>query len=414
MKTEFYIAQRLNSRDHHKSSISRPIIRVAVLGISLGLAVMIIAVSIVTGFQQEISKKVIGFGAHIQILNFDSNKSFETIPITRNEGYQPFVSTIKGIKHMQAFATKAGIIKTRQEIQGVVLKGVDNEYDWNFFRENLVEGSVCHITDSGISNDLLISQKLANTLKIGVGDQIATYFVQQPPRMRRFTICGIYESSLDDFDKVMVMCDLRHIQKLNDWSPEMVSGYEVLINDFNKLDEMTVKVNDLIGYDFFENGSKLKVVNVKEKYPQIFSWLQLLDLNVWIILILMLLVAGINMISGLLVLILERTSMIGILKSLGAQNASIRNIFMIQSGFLISKGLLWGNLIGIGVCLFQQYTHILKLDPSTYYIATVPVNLQIGTILLLNIGTLIITILMMLLPSLIIARISPEKTIKFN
>lgn len=414
MNVALYIARRINSSVRNKKSLSHPIITIATAGIALGLAVMIISVAIVTGFKKEIRNKVSGFGSHIQILNFDSNKSFETQPIEKDKGYYPFIKTLKGVKHMQVFATKAGIIKTKDEIQGVVLKGVGSDYDWSFFKKNLIAGDVFKIDDSIKSKNILISQTLANLLKLKPGQDIAMFFIQDPPRMQRFTISGIYNTSLDEFDKLFVLCDIKHIQKLNNWSPNLVSGFEVEIEEFNELDRMNEEISNIINYDFFENNTRMRVISIREKHPQIFDWLGLMDMNVWVILILMVAVAGVNMISGLLILILERTNMIGVLKSVGAENFRIRNIFLYQSVFIISKGLFWGNLIGISICLIQQQFHVLKLDPASYYLDAVPVNFNIPYILLLNIGTLLITVFMLVLPSLIISSISPAKTIRFN
>jgi len=414
LNVALYIARRINSSVRNKKSLSHPIITIATAGIALGLAVMIISVAIVTGFKKEIRNKVSGFGSHIQILNFDSNKSFETQPIEKDKGYYPFIKTLKGVKHMQVFATKAGIIKTKDEIQGVVLKGVGSDYDWSFFKKNLIAGDVFKIDDSIKSKNILISQTLANLLKLKPGQDIAMFFIQDPPRMQRFTISGIYNTSLDEFDKLFVLCDIKHIQKLNNWSPNLVSGFEVEIEEFNELDRMNEEISNIINYDFFENNTRMRVISIREKHPQIFDWLGLMDMNVWVILILMVAVAGVNMISGLLILILERTNMIGVLKSVGAENFRIRNIFLYQSVFIISKGLFWGNLIGISICLIQQQFHVLKLDPASYYLDAVPVNFNIPYILLLNIGTLLITVFMLVLPSLIISSISPAKTIRFN
>jgi lipoprotein-releasing system permease protein len=409
-----FIAKKINETKDNKNAISRPIISVAIAGIALGIAVMILSIAIVTGFKKEIRNKVIGFGAHIQILNFDSNKSFETQPIEKDKSYYPFINKLKGVKHMQVYATKAGIIKTKENIQGIVLKGIDAEYDWSFFKTKLIKGEAFSLSDSTTSNNIILSETLAKLLKLDVGDDVAVFFIQQPPRMRRFKITGIYNTSMEEFDKMFVFCDLKHIQRLNNWDNNMISGFEITIDNFDNLDDMTDEIRTIVGYDFFENGSKLKVLNIKDKYPQIFDWLGLMDMNVWIILILMLAVAGVNMISGLLILILERTNMIGILKALGANNFKIRNIFLYQSAFIISKGMFWGNLIGIGICLLQMHFQIIKLDPASYYLDAVPINFNLLHILLLNIGTLIVTIAMLVIPSMIISKISPAIVMRFS
>jgi lipoprotein-releasing system permease protein len=414
VNTEIFIARKLIVSKDNRKSISRSILNVAIFGISLGLAVMIVAMAVVTGFKNEITRKVVGFAAHIQILNFDSNISYETQPINSEQDFLPGLQQHPSVAGVYEFATKAGIIKTKSDIQGVVLKGVGPGYDWGFLRDYLREGDILTITDSARSNKVLISRYIASLLKLELHEDFLMYFIQDPPRMRRFTVAGIYETSLEEFDRVFVFGDIRHIQRLNDWTGEQISGFEINLNDFNDLEEETYMVMNTVGFGFEEDGSRLKVVNIHDKYPQIFDWLTLQDMNVLIILILMLVVAGFNMVSGLLILILDRTNMIGILKALGSANVSIRKIFMYQSGFLILRGLLWGNIIGIGICLIQQYTGILELDQSSYYLNTVPVNLNVVHIVALNLGTALAIILMLIIPSMIISRISPARAIRFE
>ena len=375
---------------------------------------MIIATAIVTGFKNEIRNKVIGFGSHIQILNYDTNTSYETAPVNKNQEFYPRMANLPGIKHIQVFSTKAGIIKTETDIQGVVLKGVGSDFDWTFFKKNLTDGVAFRVTDTIKTNKVLISKYIAQLLKLKVGDSFSMYFVQEPPRIRKFTISGIYETSLEEFDKIYVIADIGHIQKLNNWSDNEVSGFEILLDNFEDLEEKTWVVQQEVGFGFEEDGSRLKIRNIIQKYPQIFDWLNLQDMNVWIILILMLIVAGFNMVSGLMILILERTNMIGILKAVGTQNWSIRKIFLYQSAYLVAKGLFYGNIIGIGLCLLQHYFGIIKLDESSYYLSTVPINFNILYILGLNLGTLLLTVLMLIIPSYLISRISPVKAIRFD
>jgi lipoprotein-releasing system permease protein len=414
VNTEIFIARKLILSKDNRKSISRSILNIAIFGISLGLAVMIVAVAVVTGFQNEITRKVIGFAAHIQILNFDSNISYETQPISSRQEFLEELKEDPSIAGVQVFATKAGIIKTRSDIQGVVLKGVGPGYDWDFLREYLQEGEVLTLTSSEQSNKVLISRYIASLLKLNLNDDFLMYFIQDPPRMRRFTVAGIFETSLEEFDRVFIFGDIRHIQKLNDWRDDQISGFEVNLSAFKDIDRYTLEVMNTVGFGFEEDGSRLKVVNIYDKYPQIFDWLNLQDMNVLIILILMLVVAGFNMVSGLLILILDRTNMIGILKALGSPNVSIRKIFLYQSGFLILRGLFWGNIIGIGLCLIQQYTGFLELDQSSYYLNTVPINLNALYILGLNLGTALAIILMLIIPSMIISRISPARAIRFE
>jgi len=414
VNTEIFIARKLILSKDNRKSISRSILNIAIFGISLGLAVMIVAMAVVTGFKNEITRKVVGFAAHIQILNFDSNISYETQPINSQQEFLSELRENPSIASVQVFATKAGIIKTKSDIQGVVLKGVGRGYDWGFLQDYLREGEILSLSDSARSNKVLISRHIASLLKLSLNDDFLMYFIQDPPRWRRFTVAGIFETSLEEFDKVFIFGDIRHIQKLNDWSEEQVSGLEVNLTTFSELDRLTGLVMNTVGFGFEEDGSRLKVINIHDKYPQIFDWLNLQDMNVMIILILMLVVAGFNMVSGLLILILDRTNMIGILKALGSPNVSIRRIFMYQSGFLILRGLFWGNIIGIGICLLQKYTGIMELDQSSYYLNTVPVNLNALHVIALNLGTALAIIGMLIIPSMIISRISPARAIRFE
>jgi lipoprotein-releasing system permease protein len=414
MNFPYFIAQRLIKGRREETSFSRPINVIAIIGIAMGLAVMILSVAILTGFKQEIREKVVGFGSHIQIMNFDSNISFETTPVSDTQKFIPQIKEIPGIRHIQVFATKAGIIKTDEDIQGVVLKGIDSDYDWKYFKSCIVDGSVFTVSDSGRTDKVIISKKISEMLRLKTGDSFVMHFIQDPPRMRKFTISGIYETSLEEFDKMYVLCDIGHIKRLNGWEDDQVSGFEVFIDDFDKLEDMTSAVRDVIGYRIAEDETKFKVVNIRMKYPQIFDWLNFQDVNVIIIIILMLVVAGFNMISGLLILILEKTNMIGILKALGSEDKAIRRVFLYQAAYLIGKGLIWGNLIGIGIAYLQLKTGIITLDPSSYYIKTVPINLELSHILLLNAGTMIAIIIMLLVPSQLISRITPVKAIRYD
>lgn len=414
MNLPYFIANRLIKGRREGTSFSRPINVIAIIGIAMGLAVMILAVSILTGFKQQIREKVVGFGSHIQIMNFDSNISFETTPISDTQEFVPKIKLIPGIRHVEVFATKAGIIKTDKAIQGVVLKGIGSDFDWGYFSSNMVDGSVFTVSDTGRTDKVIISKKISDMLSLKKGDSFAMHFIQDPPRMRKFTICGIYETSLEEFDKLFVFCDIGHIKRLNGWEDDQVSGFEIFIDDFDKLDEMTLAVLDVIGYKIIEDETKFKVTNIRTKYPQIFDWLNFQDINVIIIILLMLIVAGFNMISGLLILILEKTNMIGILKALGSDDTTIRKVFLYQAAYLIGKGLFWGNIIGVGLALLQLKTGVITLDPSSYYIKTVPVNLDLIHVLLLNGGTMFAIVIMLLVPSQLISRITPVKAIKYD
>ncbi|HOW24733.1 MAG TPA: ABC transporter permease [Bacteroidales bacterium] len=406
MNLELFIANRIVARG--EPGFSRPVTRITILSIVLGLAAMIVSVAIVTGFQQQIRDKVIGFGSHIQITRYDSNISYEPEPVQMEEQYLEKIRGIIGVKHVQAFAIKAGIIKTEEQMEGVVLKGVGSDYDWSFFRPRIIEGSLFQVSDTGKTDDIILSKNLASRLELSVGQEVRMYFIiGNTTRGRKFRISGIYETGLEDFDNTYVLGDIGHIQKLNNWTPGQVSGYEVLIDRFRDMEDITQSVFNEIPYD-------LDAMNIRQLYPQMFDWLKLQDMNVAIILILMVLVAGITMISTLLILILERTGMIGILKALGAANWSVRKIFLYNAVYLIGKGLLWGNIIGLGICLLQKHTGLIRLPQESYYVSVVPIHLDPWHIILLNIGTLVICTLMLVVPSYIIARIMPARAIRFN
>lgn len=420
MNTEFFIAKRLFSAEENKKKLSSAVVNIAIVGIALGMVVMILSVAIVTGFKQQVGEKVTGFASHITITDYSINTSFETSPVEKHQNFYPDIEKEKGIKHIQVFALKAGIIKTKSDIQGVVLKGVGSDFDWSFFKKSMVEGTIFHVNNQTKTNRVIVSEYIARLLKLKVGDPLFMYFINKntknnnPVKQRRFKICGIYNTGLIEFDKNFVLCDIGQVQKLNGWTKSQVSGFEININDFSQLEEMTNLVYGQTNTTYEAGKKQLMVKNIKDSYSNIFDWLELSDTNAWIILTLMVLVGGFNMISGLLVIILERTHMIGILKALGARNYSIRKIFLYNAAFLVSKGILWGNLIGILFCIIQYQFEIVKLDPATYYIDAVPINLKISHLILLNIGTLLVTTAMLILPSMYISKISPVKAIRFS
>jgi lipoprotein-releasing system permease protein len=413
LNLEFFIAKRIHFQQG-KKNVSRPAVRIATIGIALGLAVMLISVAVVIGFKQEIRNKTIGFGGHIQVTNFDNNNTYEMNPIKADNALIKKISSIEGVKHVQRFVTKPGIIKTDTEFQGIVIKGIDSGFDWKFFKSNLVEGKLLDLTGEKPSNEVIISKYLANLLGLKLGDSFYTYFIQNRVRARKFKIVGIYSTNFIEYDKLFLLADMRQVQALNDWKPDSFSGLEVLINDFDQLDRVGDAVYAATANKFSKEGNTYSTQTIKQLNPQIFSWLNLLNMNVWVILCLMLSVAGFNMISGLLILILERTSMIGILKSMGATNWSIRKIFLYHSFFLIGKGMLWGNVIGLSLCAVQYFTGIIPLDPEAYYVSTVPIAFNWFYFLLLNIGTLIASILMMIGPSYLITKIDPAKIIRYE
>lgn len=416
MNTELFIAKRLFSSKDQSRHLSHRIVRLAIAGISLGMVIMILSVAIVVGFQKEVEGKVNGFAAHLQIVNYDNNQSYQTGPVESDQVPRARLINLAGIRHIQKFATKPGMIKAGDEIQGVVLKGIGEDFDWSFFEKNKIEGTKIRLDSAGTDN-VWISEQLADKLKLNLKDRFRMYFLNENerlPRIRQFIVGGIYRTGLEEFDLMFVLADIRHIQRLNAWTEYQVSGYELFAGDLNKLDDLEAQVRHEVILAQKDNEPSLQVINIRHKFPQIFDWLDLLDMNVWIILALMVTVAGFNMISGLLVIILERTQMIGILKSMGAANASVRKVFLYLSAFLVGKGLIWGNLLGISLCLIQYYFKIVHLDPTSYYVSTVPVNLSLYHLLLLNIGALAVTMLMLIAPSWLVSRISPEKTIRFD
>ena len=405
MNIELFLAQRLNKQSN--SPFSRPIIRVAILAIALSMAVMIIATSVVTGFQKEIRDKVIGFGSHIQITHFSHGNSYESQKINNIDSLKKSLERIDEINHTQSFATKAGIIKTKEEIQGVVLKGVGSDFDPSFFKNNLIEGFFTQYIDTLTSNKVLISNKLAKKLQLQLNDKMVMYFVQDPPRARTFEISGIYETGLSELDELIVVADIQHIQKLNEWKKNESGGLEIIIEDFDNIDIVTQQVYQQLGFD-------LNAQNIKDLYPQIFDWLDLQDLNVQVILMLMIIVAAINMITALLILILEQTQLIGILKALGTKNWSIRKVFLYNAVYLIGKGLFWGNITGILLALIQFYFQPIQLNEATYYMSVVPINLKLIHLILLNLGALLICWTALIIPSYLITKITPIKAIRFE
>jgi len=369
---------------------------------------MLISIAVLKGFKKEISEKVVGFGSHIQISHFDSNNSYEPTAIKVSGDDISKVKEIEGVENISAFGLKAGIIKTDNQIHGVVLKGLDTKYDWGFFREKITEGKAPVLNDTLPSNDLLISEKIADLMHYKIGDAVRMYFIiDNQVRARKFNITGIYETGLTEFDEMYVLGDIRHIQKLNDWKEGEVSGYEILINDFKQLDNISEEVYNVIGYD-------LNTQTIKQLYPQIFDWIEIQDLNVIIILVLMTLVSGITIISTLLILILEHTRDIGVLKAMGSKISSIRLIFVYASLYIVFYGLLWGNALALSLIYIQKTFGIFPLPEDSYFLSQVPVSIGVFEILAVNTGTILVSFLMMLVPSIVIRYISPVKAIRFE
>lgn len=415
MNLELFIAKRIHfGKQKGEKRVSSPAIKIAIAGVAIGLAAMILSVAIVIGFKQEVRNKVVGFGSHIQIVNFDNNTSYDTHPICVSDSLLGKLKKTNGIQHTEIFATKPGIIKTENNFQGVILKGVSNDYDWSFFKQNLIEGSILDMSDTVSVNEAIISKDIAKKLNLKLGDKFITYFVQDRVNARPFIIKGIYSTNFEDYDKMFIVTKIGLIQKLNGWEADQVSGIELLVTDYNKLDE----IKENIFFDMMSHpdrmGNTLYTKSIKEMNPMIFNWLDLLDMNVWVIILLMLAISVFTMVSGLLIIILERTNMIGMLKTMGARNRSIRKTFLYVSSFLIIKGMLWGNIIALIILFAQKQFGFIKLDPETYYVSEMPVNINLLYILLINIGTLLISMAMMVGPSYLIAKISPAKSIRFE
>lgn len=398
MNLEFEIAKRLHFDRRGKRTISRPAVRIATVGIALGLVVMMLSVSIVLGFKHTIRDKVIDFGSHIQITNYDNNSSFETKPISVTPALKQALLDIDHVQSVNAFATKPGILKTDENVQGIILKGIDNLGDT--------------ISDPQGS---IVSQYLADLMDLQVGDSYLAYFVNEDGiRGRKFHVSDIYCTHFEEHDKKFILCQLDQVRRLNDWDSTQASGFEIRLDQYDALQPTADRIYALVANRLQPDGSALLPLTVEQLNPQVFAWLDMLDVNVWIILTLMILVAGFNVISGLLILILERTTMIGLLKALGAQDWSIRKIFLFQASLLIGKGMLLGDIIALTVIVTQSLTHVIPLDAATYYVDFVPMEFNLLAFLLINVGTFLIALLMLLLPSYIIAKISPAKTIRFE
>lgn len=411
MNLEYFISKRLITARDHKSSISAPIIKIAIAAIAIGMIMMIISVATGIGLQQKIRQKVAAFNGHIIITNYDENQSQLSItPISTHQDFYPKFKNVEGINHVQAVATKSGIIRTETAFEGIIFKGVGKDYRWNNLQEYLISGKLPNLNNQ-LNDEVLISEFLANRLNLKVGDKFNTFFMKedtnQNPNLRVFRIIGIFNSGFQEFDSTFIIGDIRHIQRINKWESDQVGAFEVFVNDFNAIQEKGQEVYE-------KTGSTLDTQTIVEKYYYIFEWLKLFDFNIIVILIIMIAVATINMVVALLVLILERTQMIGILKSLGANNWAVRKIFLYNAFYLISKGLFWGNLIGIGMLLIQQNFGVIKLNPENYYVNEAPVFIDFGYIFLLNLGTILICLLILLIPSYIITKITPIKAIRFD
>ncbi len=413
MNLELFIAKRLILGKDHKISISAPIIKIAIAAIALGIIMMLVAIATGLGLQQKIREKVAAFNGHIQIFNYDNNLSDVSVtPVSTQQEFYPQFNSVDNIAHIQAVATKGGIIRTEETFEGIIAKGVGRDYRWSLLDEYLVEGRMPDYSGD-LNSEVLISRLLASRLGLTLGDTFFTFFLKdddpsKTPNQRRFEIVGIYDSGFEEIDGLYLFADIRHIQRMNKWTDEQVGNFEVFLQDFEQMEE---KNREIYG----KTASELDTQTLREKYYQIFEWIDLFDFNIAIIIGIMIIVGGINMITALLVLILERTPMIGILKALGSQGRSIRRIFIYNAAYLIVIGLFWGNIIGLGLLWVQDRYRLFKFpNPQEYYIEYIPVHISAWHIVLLNFGVFALCVLMLLIPSHIIDRISPVRAIKFE
>ena len=417
MNLEFFIAKRITSKDSTSKSLSFLIIKITTIAIALSIATMIISVAIVIGFKREIEQKLSNFVGNILITKYTSNQSFELSPIPLDTSVLNTIKSVPGVRYVQVFAIKPGLVKHKNFIQGVVLKGIWTDFNWRYFEKYLTRGQKIQLNPQKRSKQVIISEELARMMDYKLGDKLFMFFVQNPPRLRQFKISGIYNTGLVDFDKIYILTDIRQIQKLNGWTDSagfMISGYEVFVDRFKNIDNVAQLLKQKVSFGLDTTKPKLKVQTIKELYPDIFDWLTLVDMNVYVILSIMIVIALINMTTGLLIIILERASFIGILKAMGFTNRSIKRIFIFNSWFILRQGLLWGNVLAILFIFLQKYLHIIPLNPEIYYVKYVPVSFNVYYWLIINIVTILVTLIFMILPATIATKIDPVKVIKFE
>ena len=416
MNWKLFIARRIYQTKEKEGdrNVSKPAVRIAMVGIAIGLAVMILSMAVVVGFKHEVRDKVIGLGADILVTSLDVVQPYQVTPVVGDDSLISALEKMPGVKHVQRYATKPGMIMTSDNFQGIVLKGIGQEYDTTFLHRHLQEGHIPAFTDSVSSNQVLVSKTIADRLGVRVGDKLYTYYLENNIRARRLTVAGIYQTNFSSYDDLFLLTDLRTVERLNNWEPGQVGGLEIQVTDYDLLDETNGYILSSLDKKTDKYGGRYYAQTIEEVYPQIFAWLDLLDVNVWVILVLMVGVAGFTMISGLLIIILERTNMIGVLKALGADNTAIRKVFLSFAVFLIRKGMLWGNVIALTCCAVQYFFRPVRLDPAVYYIDAVPIELNLWIWLLLNAGTLIVSVLMLVGPSYLISRIHPARSIRFE
>ena len=411
---ESFIARRLYKSEQGSRKVSRPAVFIAQAGVALGLAVMLVTIAVSFGFKHEIREKAVGFSAHLHISNYESAHDYEALPIAPDTALLQLLQDTPGVEHIQRYATKAGVLRSDGDFLGCVFKGVGKDYDLSFYRNYLKEGELPAFSDSVISNNILISRLIADKLLLEVGDKIDAYFLQGAMRARRYTVAGIYDTGFSEYDRLFIVTDLKAVQSLNRWESDQVTGVEVQLADFDKVDDMNWELGTVLDRTEDRYGEQYLVQSVTDINPGLFAWLDVLDVNVWLILALMIGVAAFTMISGLLILIIERTQFIGILKALGASNASVRKSFLYLGMLIIGKGMLWGNVVGLGLCAIQKFTNLIPLDPANYYLDSVPIEFHWPFFLIVNITMFVLSVLILIVPSQLISRIYPTKAMRFE
>ena len=414
LNLEFFIARRLaSSPDEGRRNV---MVRIATATVAIGVAVMIVALAVITGFKREITEKIIGFGAHVQVVNLDGNSSFERKPIDRSPMFEERVEAHPQTASIAQYAVKGGIIRTSEAMQGVMLKGVGEGYDTRFFTKSLVRGALPRVGGEERHKDLLISESLAAMLRLDTASKVEMLFVQEDGRARRdrFKVCGIYSTGMGEMDDMLVVTELRNVQRLNGWGEEQITGYEINCRDFSRLSEFATDIDRIAAEVSIAEGANLMADDIERRFPTIFDWLRAHNINALVIIVIMITVALMNMISAMLIILLERTRMIGLLKAMGMRNGAIQRVFLYRSLYIVARGALWGNIIGLAICALQRWGHIVKLDPSGYMLSEVPISVELWWWLMLNVGTVAVIVLLMVIPTMIISFIKPETTIRYQ
>ena len=414
MNLEYFIA----NRTAHQAASDKPnvMVRIATASVAIGVAVMIVTMAVVMGFKEEIARKMSGFTSHVQLTYIRSSNSLESAPIQRSENIEEMIRSMEGFRAMSVYALKGGVIKSNEGVAGLVLKGVDGDYDYSFFAEALVEGVLPRVADSVRYKASLLPKVVADRLNLAVGDRVEMLFVESDalPRRDRFKVCGLFSTGMDEMDKTLALTDIRNVQRLSGWDEQTISGYEISVSDFSHVEEFADTLNNNLLFEGGDDATNLVAMSVKQLYGTLFNWLKTHDINALVIIIIMIVVALFNMMSALLIMVLERTRMVGVLKALGMDNSSLQRIFLYQASFLVVRGMVWGNVVGIGICLLQKWTHILKLDAAGYMLSEVPIALDWWWLAALNIGSLAIIVLTLTLPTRIISSVRPEEAMRYE